>query len=533
MDRLRLLGTLVDLSNTTKSYEGMLDFMVKDQFYSMCPKDLRIFVKEGQPVSVKDMANRADRYVDARGSVSGAVETRAQKQKREKPLKPLRTAKSEELDISREELIQAQKDEPSFAKLYDIAKTGNVKMTRGGNEVRFTIVNNVLFRKFKSAKSRGDKEFRQVVMPKRFRNKVLSVGHEAPLSGHLGVKKTYDRITSNFYWPGIQNDVKMFCVSCDICQRTVSKGRISKVPLGRMPLIDTPFHRVAIDLVGPLAPVSDRGNRYVLTLVDYATRFPEAVALPSIETERVAEALLEIFTRVGFPKEILTDMGSQFTSDLMREISRVLQIKQLTTTPYHPICNGLVEKFNGTLKKMLRRMSAERPRDWDRFLPALLFAYREVPQESLGFSPFELLYGRTVRGPMGILKDLWTGEIEEEEVKTTYQYVIDLKERLEETCYLAQNELAKSSSRYRKYYDARARDRKFNVDDQVLILLPTDSNKLTMQWKGPYHIVGKVGKYDYRVNKEGKLKTFHANLLKKYFVRTSDQMLILRQLGVC
>ncbi|PIK46696.1 hypothetical protein BSL78_16434 [Apostichopus japonicus] len=127
---------------------------------------------------------------------------------------------------------------------------------------------------------------------------------------------------------------------------TVSKGRISKVPLGRMPLIDTPFHRVAIDLVGPLAPVSDRGNRYVLTLVDYATRFPEAVALPSIETERVAEALLEIFTRVGFPKEILTDMGSQFTSDLMREISRVLQIKQLTTTPYHPICNGLVEKFN-------------------------------------------------------------------------------------------------------------------------------------------------------------------------------------------
>lgn len=70
---------------------------------------------------------------------------------------------------------------------------------------------------------------------------------------------------------------------------------------------------------------------------------------------------------------------------------------------------------------MLRRMSAERPRDWDRFLPALLFAYREVPQESLGFSPFELLYGRTVRGPMGILKDLWTGEIEEEEVKTSHQ----------------------------------------------------------------------------------------------------------------
>ena len=81
----------------------------------------------------------------------------------------------------------------------------------------------------------------------------------------------------------------------------------------------------------------------------------------------------------------------------MKEVSRLLSMKQLVTTPYHPMCNGLVERFNGTMKQMLKRMCAERPKDWDRYLPALLFAYREVPQESLGFSPFELLYGRTVR----------------------------------------------------------------------------------------------------------------------------------------
>ena len=143
--------------------------------------------------------------------------------------------------------------------------------------------------------------------------------------------------------------------------------------------------------------------------MDYATRYPEAVALPSIETERVAEALVDIFSRVGVPEEILTDCGTQFTSDLMGEIGRLLFIKQLNNTPYHPMCNGLVEKFNGTLKNMLRKMCAERPQDWDRYLNAVLFAYREVPQESLGFSPFELLYGRTVRGPMRILRELWTG----------------------------------------------------------------------------------------------------------------------------
>jgi len=76
--------------------------------------------------------------------------------------------------------------------------------------------------------------------------------------------------------------------------------------LGKMPVIDIPFRRVAVDIVGPLVPITDKGNRYILTLVDYATRYPEAVALPAIETERVAEALVEVFCRVGFPREILT-----------------------------------------------------------------------------------------------------------------------------------------------------------------------------------------------------------------------------------
>ena len=199
--------------------------------------------------------------------------------------------------------------------------------------------------------------------------------------------------TAEFYWPGITSDIKRFCRSCDICQRTVPKRQQIRAPLGKMPVIDIPFRRVAVDIVGPLVPITDKGNRYILTLVDYATRYPEAVALPSIETERVAEALVEVFCRVGFPREILTDRGAQFSSGVMAEMSRLISVKQLMTTPYHPMCNGLVERFNGTLKLMLKRLCAERPRDWDRYLGPALFAYREVPQESSRFSPFELLYG--------------------------------------------------------------------------------------------------------------------------------------------
>jgi len=98
-----------------------------------------------------------------------------------------------------------------------------------------------------------------------------------------------------------------------------------------------------------------------------------------------------MYSRVVILEEVWSEHGSQFLSRVMKEVSRLLSVKQLVTTPYQPMCNGLVERFNGTLKTMLKRMCVEKPKDWDRYLPALLFAYREVPQESLGFSPFELL----------------------------------------------------------------------------------------------------------------------------------------------
>ena len=165
-----------------------------------------------------------------------------------------------------------------------------------------------------------------------------------------------------------------------------------------MPLIDKPFKRVAIDLVGPISPPSEEGHRYILTLVDFSTRYPEAVPLKNIDTETVAvaEALLDIFSRLGVPEEILSDLGTQIVSDCMREVTRLLSIKQLTTTPYHPMCNGLTEKFNRTMKSMLKRLCSEQPRQWHRYINPLLFAYREVPQESTGFSPFELC-NKTVR----------------------------------------------------------------------------------------------------------------------------------------
>ncbi|XP_072020266.1 uncharacterized protein [Amphiura filiformis] len=454
--------------------------------------------------------------------VSCAVETRSQTLKKGKPFKGLKVVEPDGEEVTVEKLKRAQQEDLTLNRCRALAEERIEKVGRNDSKQMFIIEKGVLYRQFQAPNVEFGDTFKQVVVPQTFRTQVMKLAHESILGGHQGPSKTSDKVLSNFYWPGAQADIRRYCHSCDICQRTIPKGRVTKVPLGEMPVIDTPFERVAVDLVGPIHPCSDRGHRYIIVLVDYATRYPEASPMKSIEAEKVAEELVVMFTRLGFPREVLTDMGAQFTSNVMKEVSRLLSIKQLTTTPYHPACNGLVERFNGTLKALLKKICEERPKDWDRYVAPLLFAYRETPQDSTGFAPFELLYGRTVRGPMSILRQLWTGEVETPETKSVYQYVIDLKERLEETCKLARAELLKSKARYRKIYNRKARSRKFAVGDEVLLLLPTDHNKLIMHWKGPFPVVEKVSQLDYKIDLGTRQQTFHANLLKYYQRRKGE-----------
>ncbi|XP_042866107.1 uncharacterized protein LOC122249376 [Penaeus japonicus] len=443
--------------------------------------------------------------------VAGAVATRAAAKKHTEKLKAPDSFGC--TTLSKAQLIEQQRLDPSLAKLRGLSDV------KGGarREIWYETVDSILYRVSTSRRGKQEHPHRQVVVPTALRDQVMDIAHCSLMGGHLGARKTKDRILSNFYWPGCAADVRRFCQSCDVCQRTGKRGTVAKVPLQRTPLIDTPFKRVAIDIVGPIKPASSEGHRYILTLVDYATRYPEAVPLKRITTEAVAEALLDIYSRLGIPEEVIHDQGTQFMSDCMSEVCRLLSLKQLPTTPYHPMSNGLVEKFNGTLKTMLGRLCAEQPRQWHRYISSLLFAYREVPQESTGFAPFELLYGREVRGPMGILRELWTGEKISPEVKTSYQYVFDLRKRLEDTMALARDSLEGAQGRYKKYYDRKAKARVFKPGDEVLVLMPA-THKLLMQWKGPLMVEARRGNV-YQLKAGAKLKTYHVNLLKKYIRR--------------
>ncbi|KAM7309516.1 uncharacterized protein ISCGN_006523 [Ixodes scapularis] len=248
---------------------------------------------------------------------TAAAVTRAQAKAQAKPFSPLQTPDPAEKPMEDRSYAEEQQRDQTLKAC--IARKGE-KSTGwdGKSTVEFKRENHLLYRYYTDKTGRRT---RQLVVPEIHRKKVLKLAHDGIMAGHLGSEKTKDRIKEEFFWPGLTADVKRFVASCDICQRTVPKGRVPCVPLGKAPVIGTPFSKVTIDIVGPIHPPSKQGNRYILTLMDYATRYPDAVALPSIETERVAEALVEMFSRVGVPKELLSDRGSNFTSDLMQEVA--------------------------------------------------------------------------------------------------------------------------------------------------------------------------------------------------------------------
>ena len=454
----------------------------------------------------------------------GAVTTRMKAREERRSQRPLAIKAPEPWPATnKSEFEEEQKKDSSLDKLRDLTQ----EKIKGEYTTKFEERDGLLYRLYQHPKVNYGRWVTQLVVPHALRQKTMEVAHDSIMSGHLGVKKTLDRIQSSFYWTGIRNDVKRFCRSCDVCQRTMDRGKARRVPLQQMPVIETPFKRVAVDLIGPIHPPSKEGHRYVFTLVDYATRYPEAIALKSITTEAVAEALVTIYSRVGLPEEVLSDMGTQFTSECMQEVERLLSVKHISTSPYHPQCNGLTEKFNGTLKKMLKRMCIEQPNEWHRYINPLLFAYRQVPQETTGFEPFELLFGRSIRGPIQILRELWSNDQADSVAMNSYRYVLDLKERMEQTLKLVKEETERAQLRYKKNYDRKTKQRSFEIGDWVLVLLPTDANKLLMQWKGPFMIDNKIGSNNYSLKVGSKFKTFHINLLKKYHKREDDSLQVL------
>ncbi len=294
--------------------------------------------------------------------------------------------------------------------------------------------------------------------------------HSHPLAGHLGAGNTIQRIRDRFHLPGLEAEVKRFCQACPDCQKTSPKPP-PPMPLIPLPIIEVPFERIGMDLVGPL-PKSAREHEHILIVVDYATRYPEAIPLRKATAKNIAHELFLLFSRVGIPTENLTDQETPFMSGLMADLCQLLQVKQLWTTVYHPQTDGLVERFNQTLKQMLRRVAAEDRRDWDQMLPYILFGIWEVPQASTCFTPFELLFGRQPRGLLDVAKETWEHQ-QPTPHRSLVEHITEMRQRINRVMPLVREHLAKAQQAQARHYNRAAQPREFQTGDPVMVLVPT------------------------------------------------------------
>ena len=291
-----------------------------------------------------------------------------------------------------------------------------------------------------------------IVLPRCCQKEVMSLAHESPMAGHLGLNKTYHKLLSHFFWPKMKRDVAEFCRTCHVCQMVGKPNKpIPVAPLKPIPACGEPFSEVIIDCVGPL-PKTTAGNKYLLTIMCKATRFPEAVPLRNIKAPKIVDSLVKFFTFVGIPQSVQSNQGSNFISGLMQQAMHQLGVKQCKSSAYHPESQGALECFHQTLKNMMRAYCIEHGKDWDQGIHLLLFAMREAVQESLGFSPFELIFGRTVRGSLKLLKESWLAE---DTPDNLLDQVADLRCRLLRANELARKNLEKSQQKLKNWYDQK------------------------------------------------------------------------------
>ena len=357
-----------------------------------------------------------------------------------------------------------------------------------------------------------------MALPEKFRLKVMKLAHER--LGHLGARKVKALVKQRFVWPGVGQDIIDHCRSCPVCQRC-NKAPARKVPLIEREILSEPFEVLAFDIVGPM-PKGKGGCRFLLTAICMASKWPEAIPLRSITARAVTEGMIEIFSRIGILLQLLTDQGSEFVGSLVTKLCRNLSIDKIKTTPYHPECNGVVERMHGTLGAMLTKASSV-GLDWVGQVPFALFALRSAPNRDTLFSPFQLVYGHQVRTPLDILHQGWA-EVSFKELDTS-EWSDWLTDRLE-LWHDVLRERGKDASGKRKCaFDKKTVDRRLEEGDLVLCRVPGMAHKLEESWHGPYPVVEKVSRVDYRVDLgRGRKKVLHVNNLKKYFVREEEVM---------
>jgi hypothetical protein len=376
----------------------------------------------------------------------------------------------------------------------------------------YVVENNILYERTPAwIKSDFDK---LLVVPIKYIPDLLHTAHDSIWGAHQGIKRTYDRLSSVYSAPKLKQHCKLHVKSCDSCQKHAVLKKVDRYPLQPVNITGYPFQNVVLDIYGPELPKTVRGNRFVLVIVDIATRYIHALPLRNQKSETIANELLKLFSFIGLPESITADGQSSLNSQLMTTLHQQLGIKSQFSTPYHHV--GLAERYNRVISSILKSFIETEKRNWDNLLPYFCFAQNQLPNPTLGEAPSTLVWGRRLAGPLEMLRNVWTNG-ESNSVclkKPVMQYLTELRNKLQSVNETAQTNAVKHQQLTKVYYDKQSTERHLAVGSLVLLLQPVSTHKLYAAWSGPHRVVERLSDTNYVIDLDGRRTTRHINLLR-------------------
>ena len=336
----------------------------------------------------------------------------------------------------------------------------------------------------------------QIIIPQKLTTKVLQMMHDD--QGHFGYSKTLQQAKKRYFWPRLSSQIDEWCKHCRVCQQ-----RRNPVPANRAPLqpitTQRPGELVTMDIVE--YPVSARGYRYCLVMIDHFTKWLELFPLRNQKAETVAKKVFDGWIpRHGAPEQLHHDQGKNLSAKMIEKICNFLEVWNSTrTTPFHPQSDGASERSIRTVNSMLAKVVADDQKNWDLYVSSSCFAHNTAEHSSTGFTPSFLEFGRELRLPNDLVD---SNEEEKRDVSHT-KYAQMLKTRLTKAFKTAKDVLHAAHKTQKHFYDRWARANVFKEGDMVLWLDRKTRRgrcmKLNRPWTCPWRIIKRLGEVVYRI----------------------------------
>ena len=363
---------------------------------------------------------------------------------------------------------------------------------------------------------------RQLCVPRSLRGEIIEGYHHQ--NSHVGFERTYNTVRRAYYWPNLYSELHDIIVSCQECQKSKKNPRMKHVPLTPIPC-ESLFDRVHVDLVGPLV-TSPEGYKYILTIVESFSRFPVLVALKSQRADELSEAIFShVFCNWGAVLTLVSDLGKNLTSKVMKCLCDKFKVKHVFTSSYHAQSNSCCENLNRNIWNTLR-VYCEDQQQWPKFLPAIMYSYRATVNVTTGLTPFECMYGgRRMRLPVDVQFEQPRGLPQDADT-----FLKGLCPRIKLIDEIVKKNTEDAQVIAKGYYDRNSQEPDYKVGDKCWLLdmkrTVGVNKKMQKKFTGPWIIVQRGDKNSYKLRHsvtDIPLKhTVHGNRMKPCIDDRSD-----------